>query len=190
MTADGNSTVAITGGGFEPRVGAVANVFLLRILVEVFTLGLSVAILGFTPLLAAAVVLTVLMLVFPRAPAAWALILLLAIVVVGPGHQVPGWQFYVALAGLHALHSIGRTLLWLPPRGTVQRSVLLRMARRYLIIQIPAQLVAFAILGFIYGDPAQVTAVTSPYFGIVAAVALVLLSVLVIAPIVRDRSRN
>jgi hypothetical protein len=60
------------------------------------------------------------------------------------------------------------------------------MLRSYLIIQIPAQLVSLVVLTVLSGQSVAAT-LTSPLFGIVAGVALVLLVALVLAPILRER---
>ena len=81
------------------------------------------------------------------------------------------------------------TLVWLPANGRIQVPILLRMLRSYLIIQIPAQLVSYAVLSLVSGASVGQLLVT-PVFGVVAAVCLLLLVILVVLPILRSNSER
>jgi hypothetical protein len=76
------------------------------------------------------------------------------------------------------------TLSWLPVGGPIQLRVVGRLVRPYLIIQVPAQLVSFAVLTVLSGGSVVAT-LTSPVFGLVAAIGLVLLVLFVIVPTLR-----
>jgi hypothetical protein len=76
------------------------------------------------------------------------------------------------------------TLSWLPVGGPIQLRVVGRLVRPYLIIQVPAQLVSFAVLTVLSGGSVVAT-LTSPVFGLVAAIGFVLLVVFVIVPTLR-----
>jgi hypothetical protein len=160
--------------GFRPSIGRAVPVSVVRLVIAVVVLGLSFGIVGLQPLLALALLLSIATLVFPRAPGAWALAALLALLSLGPVGVAPGWRFFVALAGVHLLHLIGMTLTWLPVSGPVQLRVIGRLMRGFLLIQVPAQLVAYLVLNLVAGA-SGVAALTSPLFGLVAALGLALL---------------
>lgn len=164
---------------FRPQIGRAVPASIVRLVIAIVVLGLSFGIVGLQPLLAVALLLSIATLVFPRAPAAWALAVLLALLSLGPVGVQPGWKFFVALAGVHLLHLIGMTLTWLPSGGPVQLRVIGRLLRGFLIIQVPAQLVAFLVLSLVAGA-SGVAAVTSPFFGLLAALGLALLVGLVL----------
>jgi hypothetical protein len=169
---------------FRPEVGRSVRASVIRLAIAAVCVGLSFAIIGLQPLLAVALFLSLAALVFPKTPAAWALAILLAAFSLGAFGAAPSWKFFVVLAGAHLLHVIGMTLAWLPVGGPVQLRVIGRLLRPYLIIQVPAQLLSLLVLTVLSGRPV-VSALTSPVFGVVAAVGFVLLVVFVVIPAVR-----
>jgi hypothetical protein len=175
-----NEPAAGSVARFRPVIGASVPASIVRLVVAIVLLALSFGIVGIQPLLALALLLCIATMVFPRAPAAWMLAALLAVLSLGPQGAVPGWKFFVALAGVHLLHLVGMTLTWLPAGGPVQLRVLGRILRGYLLIQVPAQLVAFLVLGLLTG-PSGAAAITSPVFGLVAAVGLAVLVALALS---------
>ena len=168
----------------RPAIGAAVSVTLVRVVMGVLMLALSYAVIGFTFYLPVAILLTFAAIAFPKTPAAWGLAILIAVLGLASFHATPYWQFFVALAGVHALHQFGMTLAWLPPSGRIQLPIIGRMLRSYLIIQIPAQLVSFAVLTLLSGA-SVVQTLTAPIFGVVAAVCLLLLVLLIVLPQVR-----
>jgi hypothetical protein len=80
---------------------------------------------------------------------------------------------------VHLLHLIGMTLSWLPGSGPVQLRVIGRLLRGFVLIQVPAQLVAYLVLNLLAG--AGAAAFTSPLFGLVAAVGLATLVALALS---------
>jgi hypothetical protein len=163
----------------RPRIGHAVPASVVRAVMALVVLGLSFGVVGWQPLLALALLLSIATLVFPRAPAAWILAALLAILSLGPIGVAPGWKFFVALAGVHLLHLIGMTLSWLPGSGPVQLRVIGRLLRGFVLIQVPAQLVAYLVLNLLAG--AGAAAFTSPLFGLVAAVGLATLVALALS---------
>jgi hypothetical protein len=172
---------------FRPRVGRSVPASIIRLVLAVIMVFLCVAIIGWQLSLALALVLALATLVFPTTPAAWLLAALLAVFTLGAYGQAPDWRFYVVLAGAHLLHVAGMTLRWLPISGPVQLRVLGRILRTFVIIQVPAQLVSILVLALLGGRSVAST-LTSPAFGLIAAISLVLLVVAVIVPIVRGGS--
>jgi hypothetical protein len=170
---------------FRPEIGPSVPVSIVRLGIALVLLALCFGIIGLNLYLALGLLLALMTLVFPRTPAAWALAILLAILALGSFHAAPDWRFFVVLAAAHALHEFGLMLAWLPVGGRIQLAILGRMLRRYLIIQIPAQLISLVLLTLLAGRSVVAT-LTSPLFGIVAGVALTLLVALVLVPILRS----
>jgi hypothetical protein len=177
-------TTAETPTRFRPEVGRAVRASVIRLIVALVCVGLSFAVIGWQPLLAVAMFLSLATLVFPKTPMAWALGILLAAFSLGAFGAAPSWKFFVVLAGAHLLHVIGMMLAWLPVGGPVQLRVIGRLLRPYVIIQIPAQLVSLAVLTVLAGK-SVVSALTSPVFGVVAAAGFVVLVVFVVIPAVR-----
>jgi hypothetical protein len=169
---------------FRPIIGRTIRVYVIRLVMAAIMIALCFTIIGWQPLVVVALFLAVATLAFPKTPAAWALAALLAVFSLGAFGAAPEWKFFVVLAGAQALHLFGITLSWLPPGGQIQLRVIGRLVRPYLIIQVPAQLVAFAVLTVLSGK-SVVETLTSPIFGLVAAVGFVLLVVFVVVPMLR-----
>lgn len=174
---------------FRPAIGRSVPVSIVRLILAVVMAGLCVAVIGWQLMLAAGLLLAIVTLIFPTTPAAWLLAGLLAVFALGGYGQFPEWKFFVVLAGAHLLHLAGMTLRWLPVSGPIQLRVLGRILRTFVVIQIPAQLVSLLVLTLLAGRSVVAT-LTSPAFGIAAAVALVLLVVAVVVPIVRGTSEQ
>jgi hypothetical protein len=169
---------------FRPTIGRSVPVSVVRLGIAVVLLALCFGIIGFNLYLPFGLLLAVMTLAFPRTPAAWALAILLVVLTLGSYNTAPTWQFFVMLAGAHALHSFGMMLAWLPVSGRIQLGILGRMLRSYLIVQIPAQLISLVVLTLLSGTSVVAT-LTSPLFGVVAGVGLLLLVILVLVPVLR-----
>jgi hypothetical protein len=170
---------------FRPVVGDTVRAWIVRLVVAAMIIVLSYAVIGASLALGVALLLCVATVAFPRAPAAWLLAALLAFVSLGPIGSEPTWRFFVALAAAHLLHLIGVTLPWLPTGGRVELRVIGRMLRIFVIIQIPAQLLAFLILTLLARGGGNLV---SPLFGLVAALGFVAVVALIVVPLVRERS--
>ncbi|HEX4401120.1 MAG TPA: hypothetical protein VHZ98_07325 [Galbitalea sp.] len=169
---------------FRPAIGRSVPVSIVRLGIAVVLLTLCFGIIGFNLYLPFGLLLAVMTLAFPKTPAAWGLAILLVALTLGSYNAAPTWQFFVVLAGAHALHQFGMMLAWLPVSGRIQLRILGRMLRSYLIIQIPAQLISLVVLTLLSGTSVVAT-LTSPLFGVVAGVGLLLLVILVLVPILR-----
>jgi hypothetical protein len=163
---------------FRPAIGRAIPASVVRLVVVLVILALSFGIVGIQPLLAVALLLSLVTMVFPRAPGAWLLAGFLALFSLSPVGASPGWKFFVALAGVHLLHVIGTTLTWLPLGGPVQLRILGRILRRFLLIQVPAQVVAYLVLNILAGSSGH-AALISPFFGLAAVLALAGLAILI-----------
>jgi hypothetical protein len=171
---------------FRPAIGPSVPASVVRLVVGVVCVAMSFGVIGLHWPIIVAMFLTLATLVFPRSPAAWALAALLAIASLGTIGAAPDWRFFVTLAGAHLLHVFGMTLGWLPVGGPVQLRVLGRSLRTFVIIQIPAQLVSFVVLTLLAGHSVA-AALTSPAFGILAAIGFVVLAIVALVPIARGR---
>ena len=167
-----------------PDIGVSLPVSLVRTGMGTTMVALGLAEFGFSTLLIVAIVGAAAVLAFPRAPFAWMFVLLLAVPLLGAPLVGISWQLAVAIAGTHALHEFGMMLAWLPERGRVQRAVLARMLRSWLIIQIPVQVVAVGVVLLITGTPLT-AALTSPVFGVIAGLCLLGLVIVVLLPVLR-----
>ena len=148
---------------------AIAGV-LLSLVVYELTLGLAVGIM-----------LSVAAACSPRHLFGWVLILYLA---AGRLTHHPGlsWQFLVLLAGLHLLHVLAMMALELPWRSWVQLAVFVAPLRRFLVIQIPTQLLAVTALLLLAPSPHGHRPLTVAGFAVVGAVALAGLALLLAGP--------
>jgi hypothetical protein len=174
---------------FRPAVGRSVPVSVVRLVVAVVIAALCVTVIGWQLWLAVGLLFALATIVFPTTPAAWLLAGVLAVFTLDGYSQAPDWKFFVVLAGAHLLHVTGMTLRWLPVSGPIQLRVLGRILRPFVIIQVPAQVVSFLVLELLAGR-SVVTTLTSPAFGLVAAVGLVLLVVAVVVPIVRGSAEG
>jgi hypothetical protein len=125
----------------------------------------------------------------PRHLYAWALLLLLGASQLSRDPSPYDWHFFVLLAGLHLLHVLAASTLAYPWRSWVQLAAIRPPLRRYLAIQVPVQLVALLTLSLLAPSPDGGAHVTVPAVGIVGAAALVLITLRLIVPMLRERAR-
>lgn len=130
----------------------------------------------------ACILLIALAVCVPRSLMAWVLILVLAASQIG--HE-PVWDvgFVVLLAGLHLLHVLAAPMLVIPVRARVQLSIFRRPLLRFLTIQVPVQAAAAAAL--LLWQPDSELAI--PLAAVAGGVALVILTLTLIIPLLRDR---
>lgn len=174
-----------------PRIGP--SLPPLTIALASFVVGAvaGVVILGVSPWLIIALVLAVGAAALPRGPFAMILVVVLALALLLPPQStfaapVYSPRFVVLLAAAHLLLVLGSLGAWLPWRARVQLAVLGRPLARYLAVQVPAQLVAFAVLTLAAPGSAVVGSV---WVALLGAVALVALAVVVLAPLLLRPAR-
>jgi len=140
---------------------------------------------GLSGWLAVGIVLSVTAAWSPRYLLAWALVLFLA---AGQLAHHPGlsWRFLVLLAGLHLLHVLGTLTLELPWRSWIQPAVFVRPVRRFLVIQVPTQLLAVVALLLLAPSHDGHRPVTVAEFAVVGAIALVGVGLLLLRPRLDD----
>jgi hypothetical protein len=95
--------------------------------------------------LAFAIVLSVAAAVAPETLIGWLVILFLMAGQLAR-HADLTWRFLVLLAGLHLLHVLASLALELPWRSWIQPAVFVPPLRRFVLIQIPTQLLAVCAL--------------------------------------------
>jgi hypothetical protein len=123
----------------------------------------------------------------PQWLTAWALLLLLGASQVLAQPSPHDGRFFLLLAGLHLLHVIAAQTLALPWRGRVQLAVLRRPLLRFVAIQAPVQAVAVAALTLLAPRPDGGASIVLPAVGVAGAGALVVITVLLIVPLLRER---
>jgi len=160
-----------------PFAGARIPAVAVRAVFTIAGVLLSLVEYGFTGWLAVGIVLSVAAAASPQYLLGWVLILFLA---AGRLAHHPGlsWQFLVMLFGLHLLHVLAMLALELPWRSWVQPGVFVAPLRRFLVIQVPTQLLAVLALLLLAPSPDGHRPLTVAGFAVVGAVALAGLALL------------
>jgi hypothetical protein len=164
-----------------PAAGARAPALAVRVVFVIAGVLLSLVDFGFTGWLAVGIVLSVAAAWSPRHLLAWVLILYLAAGRLAH-HANLSWQFLVLLAGIHLLHVLGMLALELPWRSWVQPKFFVAPLRRFLVIQVPSQLLAVVALLLLAPSPDGHRPLTIAGFGVVGALALAALAFLLAGP--------
>jgi hypothetical protein len=138
---------------------------------------LSLVDFGLTGWLAVGIVLSVAAAFSPQYLLGWVLILFLAAGRLAHNPSL-SWQFLVLLLGLHLLHVLATLALELPWRSWVQPRVFVAPLRRFLVIQVPTQLLAVLALLLLAPSPDGHRPLTVAAFAVVGAVALAGLALL------------
>jgi len=134
-------------------------------------------------------VLTGVAVAVPRWITAWVLVVLLGATQVLQDPSPRDGHFFLLLAGLHLLHVLGALALALPWRGRVQLAVLRRPLLRFVAVQVPVQVVAAAALAILTPRPDGSANIVLPAVGAVGASALVVVTLLLVAPLLREKAR-
>jgi hypothetical protein len=169
-----------------PLAGARIPAVVVRASFTIAGVLLSLVDYGLTGWLAVGVVLSVAAAALPQYLLGWVLILFLA---AGRLAHHPGlsWQFLVILFGLHLLHVIAMLALELPWRSWVQPRVFVAPLRRFLVIQVPTQLLAVLALLLLAPNAHGHRPLTVAGFAVVGAVALAGLALLLTGPRLDER---
>jgi hypothetical protein len=126
----------------------------------------------------------------PRLLTAWPLLLLLGGTQLFQQPSPQDGHYFLLLAGLHLLHVLAAQTLALPWRGWMQPGVLGRPLLRFAAVQVPVQAVALAVLTLLAPRPDGTAQVLLPAVGIVGGAALVVLTLLLIVPLLREGARG
>lgn len=159
------------------NVGARVPAIAVRALIVIAGVLLSLVGYGPTGWLVVGIVLSIAAACSPQHLFGWVLILFLA---AGRLAHRPGlgWQFLVLLAGLHLLHVLAMLALELPWRSWVQTAVFVAPLRRFLVIQVPTQLLAVLALLLLAPSSNGHRPLTVAGFAVVGAMALAGLALL------------
>jgi hypothetical protein len=179
---------ALTAPTELPAARARIPALVVRAVFVIAGLMLSLVDYKFTGWLAVGIVLSVAAALSPRHLLAWVLILYLAAGRLAH-HASLSWQFLVVLAGVHLLHVLGMLALELPWQSWVQPQLFVEPLRRFLVIQVPTQLLAILALLSLAPSPDGHRPLTIAEFGVVGALALAGLTLLLAGPRV-DESRR
>ena len=117
----------------------------------------------------------------PRYLLGWALILFLAAGQLAR-HPALSWQLLVLLAGLHLLHVLAMLALEVPWRDWVQPAVFAAPLVRFLVIQVPSQLLAVLALLLLAPGHNGHRPLTVTGFGVIGAGAVAGLALLLLGP--------
>jgi hypothetical protein len=175
-----------------PRIGARMPGWVLRAVVGIIGVGLCIWQIPVTAgafWLVVAIIIVALSVIFPASPAAWILMLTVGASIFTRAPSPADPRLYVLVAGVHLLHLAASYARVIPPRSWVQLRAFARPMRRYLLVQIPTQLATvialFAFSPRTAGHPAPL-----PAGAVVAASALAVLTVVLIAPLIRAKSHD
>ncbi|GAA4267179.1 hypothetical protein [Frondihabitans peucedani] len=124
----------------------------------------------------------------PRGPFAAILSVLLAAALVVDGLDGYTGRFVILLAAVHLLLVVASLSAWLPLRARVQVALLRRPLVRYVVVQLIAQAVAFAVLTVV-APQADTSGPGLVWLGIVAAAAALALAVAILVPALLRPSR-
>jgi hypothetical protein len=172
-----------------PQLGPRVPGFVPRLALAVVGVLLTVLCYSLPVWIVIGLTLTAFAAVLPRRLGAWALLLFLGASRLPHGTSPLGWQFLVLLAGLHLLHVIATQTLEIPPRCWVQLAVFRRPLLRFLAVQVPAQLVAALVLLLLAPDSHGHRPATLPFFGVLGTAALLVVTLLLAVPLLRERAR-
>jgi hypothetical protein len=172
----------LTAASAGARIPAVA----VRAVFVIVAVLLSLVDYGLTGWVVFGIVLSVAAAWSPRSLLGWVLILFLAAGRLAH-HAALSWQFLVLLAGLHLLHVLAMLTLELPWRSWVQPAVFVAPLRRWLVIQVPTQLLAVLALLLLAPSADGHRPLTVAEFAVVGAVALAGLAMLLAGPLFEER---
>ncbi|MFF2051951.1 hypothetical protein ACFVU2_10165 [Leifsonia sp. NPDC058194] len=118
------------------------------------------------------VVLVSLTIAMPRWRTAWLLVAVLAFSALLEPATGVSVRILGLIAGVHALHLLAAWMLAVPARARLQPAALLPGARRFLVVQVPAQAVAVAILALRQPATGGLSAIAAGIAVLALAVAL------------------
>jgi hypothetical protein len=168
-------------------VGARVPGVLVRLLPAVVGVPLCVVAYSQPALLGIGLALLALMVVRQQALPLWAFVVFIAGSRLQENDASLEWRFFVLLFGLHLVDVLKRAALVAPLRGWAQLAVFRRPLLRFIVIQLAVQPVAAVALWLLAPD-ANGRPLTLAFFGVLGAVALVIATLLLVTPLVRQRS--
>lgn len=170
-----------------PDVGARVPGVVGRLMPAVVGAPLCVVAYQQPALLGIGLALLALMVVRQHPPALWVFIVFLAGSRLQQHHASLDWRFFVLLFGLHLVDVLKRVAMAVPLRGWLQLAVLRRPLLRFVVIQLAVQ-PASAVALWLLAPDARGRPLTLAFFGVLGAVALVVITLLLVAPLVKQRA--
>lgn len=170
-----------------PDVGARVPGVVARLLPAVVGVPLCVVAYQQPALLGIGLALLALMVVRQQPLPLWLFIVFVAGSRLQEHHASLGWRFFALLFGLHLVDVLTRAARVAPLRGWVQLAVLRRPLLRFLVIQLAVQPVSVFALWLLAPD-ANGRPLTLAFFGVLGAVALVVVTLLLVTPLIRQRA--
>jgi hypothetical protein len=169
-----------------PEIGSYLPIVVLRGLIAVVLAGTGLLLLPNYLPASLAFCVGVLMVVVRRVPLGWILMTLLAVTVLAYDTEPSLLRVAFTVAAIHAVHELGSILVWLPTRGRIQLVILGRVLRRYVLIEVPTQVIV--AVTYALAVPSTASRLANPVFGLAAAIALLLLVALIVVPRLRHRA--
>ena len=170
-----------------PDVGARMPGVVVRLMPAVIGVPLCVIAYQQPALLGIGLALLALVVLRQQALPLWVFIVFLAGSRLQQHHASLEWRFFVLLFGLHLADVLKRTAMVTPLRGWVQLAVFRRPLLRFVVIQLAVQPVSAVALWLLAPD-AHGRPLTLAFFGVLGAVALVVATLLLLTPLVKQRS--
>jgi hypothetical protein len=167
----------------DARLPALA----VRLALAIVGTLLSLIVYGTNAWLAVGIVFSVLAAWAPEYLLGWVVIVFLALGELSRPATL-SWQLLVLIAGVHLLHVLATFSLGLPWRSWVQPRAFAQPLRRFLAIQIPAQLLAVATLLLLAPNARGHRPLTVAEFTVIGAAALAGLTLLLIRRKADERS--
>jgi len=168
------------------RIPGSAPAFAPRVVVAAVAAVLCVTQLPFGIWFVLAALLAGLALVVPRLLTAWGFVLIVGLSMLFREPSVIDWRPYLLLAGVHLIHIYAAQCVVTPVRGRVEVRVLVQPLRRFIIVQVPSQIILAVVLWLHRPDAAGWSGARLPLLATAGALALVLLTLLAVLP-GRDR---
>jgi hypothetical protein len=163
----------------SPAAGARVPAVLVRFALAVVGVLLSLVVYAASGWLAVGILFSLLAAWAPEYLLSWLLIVFLGLGELGR-HAALSWQLLVLLAGLHLLHVLATLALGLPWRSWAQPSVFTRPLLRFIVIQVPVQLLAVVSLLLLAPNDHGHRPLTVAAFSVIGSVALAGLALLLL----------
>ena len=162
-----------------PAADAHVPALAVRLALAIVGTLLSLIVYGTSAWLAVGIVFSLLAAWAPEYLLGWAVIVFLAL---GELNRSAGlsWQLLVLIAGVHLLHVLATFTLGLPWRSWIQPRAFTQPLRRFLMIQIPVQLLAVATLLLLAPNAHGHRPLTVAEFTVIGAAALGALALLLL----------
>jgi hypothetical protein len=159
------------------RAGRSVPALTPRLLVVAVTSAAAVTLVP-EPFTFVAVALALLGAVFPHTLGTWGAAVVIGLSALSHAPDAGDWHLYAMVAVVHLLHVLGAMTLIVEPVGDLQLRTFVRPLRRWLVLQVPAQLVlALALLLQPLARTAAVSATIAGTAAIAAAVAVTVIAV-------------